>query len=405
MSICAGSANLLSMMYFGIQLKKLGYCLWALSIVGLVVSEFSTLHAQVLGPTYDVEIKRPFLMPDFVVMDLGPDRIGMTQLFASELQRAGFKVTSAAQAQKLMVPLSQSSNQAALALELYQMLDNIRNVDSDALPMKVRQMRKIARKSGIGRGYRFRVTAGMEEAVRQGVLIMLPGNRIAIAPDSAPPVVTEEAEAWVPPTAYKFSFNYVYRYSLTCGETCSEVYASLNDFRTGEVLASLRFDQPRIASACKNEIVHKLIEDLTRRGTVRVTAQVEANARPIQTVAVIDEGGEDCHRKSSQAWADEIATALLGQYAVVDRSNVDALLKEQRTSLEVTFDASEFVEAGRLVGAEGLVFVKAGCTSGRDEIDVKMTDTTLGTVCWSMHGENADATILVQRLEEAREAR
>ena len=81
------------------------------------------------------------------------------------------------------------------------------------------------------------------------------------------------------------------------------------------------------------------------------------------------------------------ATALLGQYAVVDRSNVDDLLKEQRTSMEVTFDASALVEAGRLVGAEGLVFVKAGCAAGRDVVDVKMTDTTLGTLCWSMHGE------------------
>ena len=44
--------------------------------------------------------------------------------------------------------------------------------------------------------------------------------------------------------------------------------------------------------------------------------------------------------------------------------------------MEVTFDASAVVEAGRLVGAEGLVFVKAGCAAGRDVVDVKMTDTT-----------------------------
>lgn len=364
----------------------------------------STLHAQVLVPTYDVEIKRPFVMPDFVAMDLGPDRIGMTQLFAGELQRAGFKVTSVAQAQKLMAPTSQSPGHADTAIELYQMLDNIRQVDPSALPMKVRQMKKLARKSGVGKGFNFYITAGMEEAIRQGALMMLPGNRIAIAPDSAPPVLAEETEAWEPPVAYGFTFNYVYRYSLTCGETCSEVYASLNDLTSGELLASLRFDQPRISSSCKNEIVHKLIEELTTKGTVRVTAQVEANARPIQTVAVIDEGGVDCHRKSSETWAGEIATALLDQYAVVDRSNVDDLLEEQRTSMEVTFDAMEFVEAGRLVGAEGLVFVKAGCAAGRDVVDVKMTDTTLGTLCWSMHGENADAGILVKRLREARQA-
>ena len=360
------------------------------------------LQAQVLAPTYDIEIKRPFVMPDFVAMDLGPDRLGMTQLFAGELQRAGYNVTSLAQAQKLMSPASQTTGHADTALELYQMLDNIRQVDSDALPMKVRQMKKLARKSGVGKGFSFYITAGMEEAIRQGALMLLPGNRIAIAPDSGSPVVAEEATEWVPPTAYRFTFNYVYRSSMSCGETCSEVYASLNDLSSGELLASLRFDQPRISSACKNEVVHKLIEDLTRKGTVRVTAEVEANARAIQTIAVIDEGGVDCHRKSSQTWAAEIATALLGQYSVVDRSNVDDLLEEQRTSMEVTFDATEFVEAGRLVGAEGLVFVKAGCVSGRDVVDVKMTDTTLGTLCWSMHGENGDASILVKRLEEAR---
>ena len=375
-----------------------------LSVLCLAAGVGSIIQAQVLTPTYDVEIKRPFAMPDFVAMDLGPDRIGMTQLFAGELQRAGFKVTSVAQAQKLMAPASQSPGHADTAIELYQMLDNIRKVDPSALPMKVRQMKKLARKSGVGKGFNFYITAGMEEAIRQGALMMLPGNRIAIAPDSAPPVLAEETEAWEPPVAYGFTFNYVYRYSLTCGETCSEVYASLNDLSSGELLASLRFDQPRISSACKNEIVHKLIEDLTRKGTVRVTAQVEANARSIQTVAVIDEGGVDCHRKSSETWAAEIATALLEQYAVVDRSNVDDVLKEQRTSMEVTFDASALVEAGRLVGAEGLVFVKAGCAAGRDVVDVKMTDTTLGTLCWSMHGENADAGILVKRLQEARQA-
>jgi hypothetical protein len=62
------------------------------------------------------------------------------------------------------------------------------------------------------------------------------------------------------------------------------------------------------------------------------------------------------------------------------------------------------VEAGRLVGAEGLVFVKAGCASGKDVVDVKMTDTTLGTMSWSMHGENADARILVDRLKSAQQA-
>ena len=39
----------------------------------------SVMQAQVLTPTYDVEIKRPFAMPDFVAMELGPDSIGMTQ--------------------------------------------------------------------------------------------------------------------------------------------------------------------------------------------------------------------------------------------------------------------------------------------------------------------------------------
>ena len=374
------------------------------SVLFLTAGVGSVIHAQVLTPTYNVEIKRPFEMPDFVAMDLGPDRIGMTQLFAGELQRAGFRVTSVAQAQKLMAPASQSLGHADTAFELYQMLDNIRKVDPSSLPMKVRQMKKLARKSGVGKGFNSYITAGMEEAIRQGALMMLPGNCIAIAPDSAPPVLAEETEAWEPPVAYGFTFNYVYRYSLTCGETCSEVYASLNDLSSGELLASLRFDQPRISSACKNEIVHKLIEDLTRKGTVRVTAQVEANARPIQTVAVIDEGGVDCHRKSSEIWATEITTALLEQYAVVDRSNVDDVLKEQRTSMEVTFDASALVQAGRLVGAEGLVFVKAGCAAGRDVVDVKMTDTTLGTLCWSMHGENADAGILVKRLQEARQS-
>ena len=51
---------------------------------------------------------------------------------------------------------------------------------------------------------------------------------------------------------------------------------------TRGAVGGLRFDQPRISSACKNEIVHKLVDDLTRKGTVRVTAQVEANDRHLK---------------------------------------------------------------------------------------------------------------------------
>ena len=46
----------------------------AAALVALMV--WSPIQAQVLEPVYDVEIKRPFEMPDFVAMDLGPDRIG-----------------------------------------------------------------------------------------------------------------------------------------------------------------------------------------------------------------------------------------------------------------------------------------------------------------------------------------
>ena len=58
------------------------------------------------------------------------------------------------------------------------MLDNIRKIDPSALPMKVRQIVRSSRgkaaPGGHVQGSDFYITAGMEEAIRHGVFMMLP---------------------------------------------------------------------------------------------------------------------------------------------------------------------------------------------------------------------------------------
>lgn len=358
------------------------------------------ISSQILTPTYDVEVKEPFGFPDFIAMDLGADRLGLTGMFYNELQRAGFAVTSLDQAAKLMAPPGMQSNASATALEVYSLLDRARRVQPGLLPIKSRTLQKMAQQSGVAGGDKASIQLGISEAVRQGSFVVLPKGRIGLMPEAAPPVVQTASVEWAPPVAMGFSFNYVYRNSLSCGETCSEIYASLNDLTSGALLASLRYEQPRLSTECANEIVHRLIESLVRQGLETVEVQSGGDARMLTTVAVVPKRGVDCNRKTSDAWSRELASALVGSYTVVDRANVDALLAEQRTALEVTFNAADYVEAGRLMGAEGLVFVTAGCASGTNTLDVTLTDTTLGSLTWTVHGENTTAKSVVDALKE-----
>lgn len=85
------------------------------------------------------------------------------------------------------------------------------------------------------------------------------------------------------------------------------------------------------------------------------------------------------------------------QYTLVDRQQLDHLIKEQRQDLaDVTFADSELIEAGKLLGADAMLFGEVRCRTGKTIADVKLISTTTGAALWTAHGENASPATMAE---------
>ena len=65
------------------------------------------------------------------------------------------------------------------------------------------------------------------------------------------------------------------------------------------------------------------------------------------------------------------------------------------------FEESDYIEAGKLAGAEGVIFVSATCVNKHTEIDVSLSDTKTGSIQWSIHSENLDPHEIADRFIES----
>ena len=81
---------------------------------------------------------------------------------------------------------------------------------------------------------------------------------------------------------------------------------------------------------------------------------------------------------------------MMSRYTLVDRVEMDHLMQEQRQDMaNVTFADSDFIEAGKMLGAEAMLFGDVECRLGKTIADVKLISTSTGAALWTAHGENA----------------
>ena len=166
----------------------------------------------------------------------------------------------------------------------------------------------------------------------------------------------------------------------------------------GTQLASIRFEQPALSSMCKQEIINKSISKLMSKNHHEFKFQKSPNYIDLKSIAILGKDGQDCRGKTSQDLANDFSSGILQLYNVVDRSNLDIFIEEQRNSMSGLFEDSDYIEAGRLAGAEGIVFVSATCINKHTEIDITLSDTSSGSIQWSIHSENIDPHDLAKRL-------
>lgn len=339
------------------------------------------------GQSYRVEVPEPFRTPDYLAMDPSPDQCGFTSRFWGELERAGFTMITNAQAKGLRIqPQAEVSDQEVL-VEIHRILSTALKVDPSILPMKRNKLVRYLRESGV----RDNPDGALQEGVRQGVFVALPGKKLALNPDALAPELPEATEApWTPPQIYRFTFNYTYRQSIRCGSTATELRAAVNDWETGETMCSMRFEQPQLAGRCPSDIAHELIRRLKNAAHYDLDVNLGLSPLSANTVLAIGEGTGDCERTTGEAWTQRLGAELMSRYTLVDRVEMDHLMQEQRQDMaNVTFADSDFIEAGKMLGAEAMLFGDVECRLGKTIADVKLISTSTGAALWTAHGENA----------------
>ena len=122
----------------------------------------------------------------------------------------------------------------------------------------------------------------------------------------------------------------------------------------------------------------------------------------IEAVAVMPIDGKDCDGKiiSGQDIASFTEGSLLGLYNVVERRYLEKLLDEQRLALSGILDEKSVVEAGRNVGAQGIIFTEYGCLTGQKTIQLKLVDCQTSELYWSATGVNATAKETLDKVRQ-----
>jgi hypothetical protein len=111
------------------------------------------------------------------------------------------------------------------------------------------------------------------------------------------------------------------------------------------------------------------------------TSAIESNKR----VAVIGLNGSDCNKEiiDIQSISDVLSGALIDKYQIIERTQIQEILKEQKFQMTGLVDEESAVRAGNLIGAEAVVICRVSCIEGKKLYTAKMIDCQTGRQLWS----------------------
>lgn len=121
----------------------------------------------------------------------------------------------------------------------------------------------------------------------------------------------------------------------------------------------------------------------------------------VDKIAILPLMGIDCNgnEKLGLGIARYVEGVLLDRYDIVERQDIDVLLQEQKLSLSGLIDEQTTVEAGKNIGADGVVTVQTGCANGAPTIYVKLIDSETSEIYWSCTGIGMQTVDFVDALK------
>ncbi len=159
----------------------------------------------------------------------------------------------------------------------------------------------------------------------------------------------------------------------------------------------MRFEQPQLAGRCPSDIAHEMVRRLKNAAHYDVDVNLGFNPLTANTILVIGKGTGDCERTSGESWSQRLGAELMSRYTLVDRGELDHLIEEQRLDMaDGAFADSDVIEAGKMLGAEAMLFGEVQCRVGKTIADAKLISTSTGAALWTAHSENASAAKMAE---------
>ena len=364
----------------------------------------SMLFQPVFAQTYKITGEENYMKPKYLLIDQsGEDIVDATSHFIRSFQRAGFQVIGNLNWPQFQIKAEQNT--------LY-IAQTIQGVNED---VEESELKRILKKNNIfwNSGGKTAVEKLMssghvskrEDVVEVGKL----GRKKTITyyswTDNYP---LPELSLALEGTFHKLDFYYTYRQSLSCGTTVSEIHGSIKEVSgdRNEQLVSFRFTQPSLSSNCVSKIVRNLVSGMTR-DLIKNSASERAielsevdfqkkgddsELSSISSILIMTKPGADCFGIEGQDLEDDFALGLLSEYDVIDRSMIQAILAEQKLSMNGLLRDSDLITAGELAGAEALLTIQPLCLNGKSVLKVKMISVKSSLVLWSAIAKNGSAS-------------
>ena len=135
----------------------------------------------------------------------------------------------------------------------------------------------------------------------------------------------------------------------------------------------------------------------------RISFRITDETIEINKVAVISQPGRNCDNSinDTQSVAELIEGELIGIYGVVERTNLERILDEQRLAMSgLLLEESDIAEAGCLSGANGTIIVTFGCIDDKPKLQIKLVDCSTADLYWSATGIDVSVLELMEKVRE-----
>ena len=142
----------------------------------------------------------------------------------------------------------------------------------------------------------------------------------------------------------------------------------------------------QILSLCNSLISKKLLDDEIVSTNNHVASYYESSGIPpigLSSIVLMSNEIDKCCNSSRDLILDMISLGLSEKYNLIDRTQLDAIIEEQKLQLSGLTNDDQAIEAGMIVGAQYSVITNCSCMDGAPAYSIKFINCETSEVSYS----------------------